>query len=297
MTAGFGVYKNLSGITKKLATVRTWTKFNNLCKGNVSLSNTKLLAAWTKIVTNTGSLSITLTGRLKSIHEDLVFSGLKAIDDGLTIKYFSSNNKLIAEIFDNDFRAYEWMVNDPLKGVEMINETREGYLVVKKGDIWGIDLGFKEGRILKAEEVNDYLIEAFKGRYRQDGQPFMNGTIVTEKTLPKDDIVYFVELYLNGKPNPGAWGSNRQILTVAELRNKLAVLEAWKPTNAELVVREYKIQIPIKVRDGQIGFQIEDPLQGGVLLEGGGHQYQFFENSYFQDYKKYMKFEKEFSLK
>ena len=45
VAAGFGIYKNLSGITKKLATVRAWTKFNNLCKGNVSLSNTKLLAA------------------------------------------------------------------------------------------------------------------------------------------------------------------------------------------------------------------------------------------------------------
>lgn len=105
----------------------------------------------------------------------------------------------------------------------------------------------------------------------------MRGTIVDELLIDNNSgIIYFIENYNEGIPNPGQYGSNESISTIKELREKLAVKEAWKKTENEPTLRAYRViaEAKLRSREGIIGPQIE---VGGVELPGGGHQYEIID--------------------
>jgi hypothetical protein len=107
-----------------------------------------------------------------------------------------------------------------------------------------------------------------------DGQPYFAGSDVEEFILKKGTILYFVEDWNRGDPIPGGFGTKDFITTVKELREKLAVKDAWKKTINDPTIRAYTVKADIRVRSGTIGPQTEN----GVLLPGGGHQYEILED-------------------
>src|SRR5690606_15726978 len=107
-------------------------------------------------------------------------------------------------------------------------------IILEKDNDIAFDLGFNKGRVIKAEEVNDFLVNS--GRAQREGQPYLNGSLVEEIELKAGDKFYVVE-YENivdnlPVPNPGGFGSKDPINKIQELREKLAVLEQWK--NSEI---------------------------------------------------------------
>lgn len=162
-------------------------------------------------------------------------------------------------------------------------QTAEGYILLTKGDDVRFDLGFREGRKLEAREVNDYLVNG-QGK-DLDGQPYWAGTEIDEVTLgTKDEIIYFVENYKDGEPNPGQYASKDPIYTLSELRGKLAVKEAWKKTANEPTLRAYRVKASLRSRSGIIGPQTEN----GVRMSGGGHQYEVIDYLGGENWKNYL---------
>lgn len=86
---------------------------------------------------------------------------------------------------------------------------------------------------------------------------------------------------LEASQNPSGWGSKNMITTEKELREYLAVLEEWKKANGindPLVVREYTVKSPLRVRDGVVGPQMDMFPDGSYkLYYGGEHQYEFID--------------------
>jgi hypothetical protein len=61
---------------------------------------------------------------------------------------------------------------------------------------------------------------------------------------------------------------------------ELAVLQEWKDETLDrLVIREYEVIKPVRIRDGKIGPQLEKTgPNAGKIYPGGGHQYEVVEN-------------------
>ena len=216
-------------------------------------------------------LATKLTGNLKATYDDLVRQGVTYQDDGKAIVFFNSSNEEIASIDGQRLIPKKWSFYH--EGLDKKIETSDGYWLVKQGnEIVGIDIGFKEGRVLDAAEVNAFW------KYGREGyQPYKLGTKVTERTLQKGERVFVVEYISQGQP--GLFASKDRIKSIQELREKLAVLKEWKDDDyGFLTVREYEVKKVLRVRDGVIGAQIEETgFSQGRVLSGGGHQYEFLE--------------------
>ena len=143
---------------------------------------------------------------------------------------------------------------------------------------------FEEGFVRQGDLINELHIRS------GNSPPYMNGTDVTDYTIPVKEKFYVVE-YKTTQNVPGGFGSNKKITTIEELRYELAVLEDWKnPAVDEIVVREYEALKPIQTRSGTIGAQKEiSGPNAGQNYPGGGHQYEFVENWRAKDPKSYMK--------
>ncbi|MEO9964870.1 MAG: hypothetical protein ABJF11_03725 [Reichenbachiella sp.] len=212
-----------------------------------------------------------LTGSIKSTYNDLISAGLKSEVKANSILMKNTSGETVAIINNGKLTPtkWEWQIN---ASASAMTPTSEGYILIKQGDEIKFDLGFKDGRILEAKEVNDYLVNG-QGK-DLDGQPYWAGTQIDEVTLgKKNEIIYFVEDFNNGIASPGQYASKDAISTIKELREKLAVKEAWKETVKEPTLRTYRVKADLKSRSGIIGRQLDN----GVELSGGGHQYEIID--------------------
>jgi hypothetical protein len=106
--------------------------------------------------------------------------------------------------------------------------------------------------------------------------------------LKPNEKIFIVE-YKN-QSRPGMFFSKDKITTVIELRERLAVLKAWKDERETLVLREYEVISDFKVRDGIIGHQTEKTgPNAGKVYPGGGHQYESLVNFRKHDFSEYLK--------
>lgn len=241
--------------------------------------------AW-KVAKTGGKLADNLTGALKSTYDDLVAKGLKTIDDGNIIKFTDEAGNELAKITDGEFVPTKWIAY--FKG-EVVSKTETGHWLIKNGDEYGFDLGYKDGRVFTSEQVNAYH------RGIGNHSPYKPLNNVYERDLQIGDKLYIVE-YKNpigtdiASPNPGGWGSKNKISTIQELREDLAVLEGWKDANQNggLVLREYTVKKPLPVRDGIVGpLQEVGDLITAPIYRGGEQQYEFMEylgNGRWEDY-------------
>ena len=225
-----------------------------------------------------GVLIENLEGSIRQTFDDLIKAGLKAEEKAESILLKNANGETVAIIKENKLTPVKWGWAKDFDASAKV-QTSEGYIIIKdKGDV-KFDLGFKEGggRKLEATETNNYLQQG-QGK-DGNGQPYFGGTVVEEKILGQntDDIVYFVETRANTAgevvPHPGQYASKDPISTLNELRQKLAVKAAWKPTKDIPTLRKYRVIKPLRTRSGLIGPQTEN----GVNLAGGGHQYEVYD--------------------
>jgi hypothetical protein len=221
-----------------------------------------------------GTLASKLTGTLKSAYDDLIKSGLKAEEKANSILLRNTKGETVAIIYNNKITPVIWKSEFEAAGYTK-QITDEGYWILKKGDDIAFDLGFKNGRKLTAEEANDFLVNS--GRAQKEGQPYLVNTQVEEIELQVGEKFYVVETFNGGSPSPGGFATKTPITTVTELREQMAVLEEWK--NGELVLREYTVTTPIRVRSGIIGPQLEKTgINAGKTYPGGAHQYEFIDD-------------------
>jgi len=251
---------------------------------DASDSNTPQLTVRDGIVVMKYPYSDNLTGVIKNTFNQIVAAGLKYIDDGTSISILNTDGSEIAKIINGKFEVSKWGAHyEGIKANEVVLDN--GYWLIDNGSVRSIDIGFKERKGLKAEEVNDYLI---KGQGKDaDGQPYLLRTFVDELSLEdKDGIIYIVEVYNGGVPKPGQYGSKEPISTIKELREKLAVKEAWKEDAKEPTLRAYRVKpgVKLRVRSGTIGPQIEN----GITLPGGGHQYEIIDYLDNNEWRKYL---------
>jgi hypothetical protein len=279
--AGVGGTTMAVGAFNTLKTVnlaKSYNRFNSALK-NMSLELRNGLASdWNVLKTSIKGMTIpklsdliaSLSGTLKSTYDDLINAGLTSEAKANSILLKNTNGETVAIIYNNKLTPTKWAWD--YKAVPQgytKSQTAEGYILLTKGDDVRFDLGFKEGRKLEAREVNDYLVNG-QGK-DLDGQPYWAGTGIDEVILgTKDEIIYFVEDFNEATPNPGQYASKDPIYTIAELRGKLAVKEAWKKTAKEPTLRAYRVKAPLRSRSGIIGPQTEN----GVRMSGGGHQYE-----------------------
>lgn len=240
------------------------------------------------VIRITEKLAFRLSGPVKATYEDLVTRGIKFTDDGATIKFFDTNGDEIATVTDDKFTPRKW-ASERGAGVTLVSKTESGYHLVKNGSGFAFDLGFKTDRIIPAEEANEFFKAIGKN------EPYKPGTKVQDRILQPSAKVYVVENLLDdlkdAVPNPGSWGSAIQISSEKELREYLAVLEKWKHANGikdPLVVREYTVREPFRVREGFVGPQKEKTGPNtGAIYNGGEHQYEFYDYPGNSNWKKY----------
>jgi hypothetical protein len=262
---------------KECKTLETVADLSQESKDAIVRAEKKLESEFGGMVKGTTSLASTLTGELKSTYDALVKAGLKLADDGLAIRFFDNAGNEIAIIQDGAFAPKKWL--STYKN-EVVSKTETGYWLVKKGDEYGFDLGYREGREFSAEYVNQY--HSGVGHH----EPYKQGTKVFERNLQPGDKVYIVEYKFpagskESNPNPGGWGTKNKVLTIKELREDLVVLEAWKQADKQggLVVREYTVIKPLPVRDGVTGpLREEGDLLTTPVYQGGAQQYEFIES-------------------
>jgi hypothetical protein len=208
--------------------------------------------------------------------EDLIKAGLTYEIKVNSILLKNARNETVAIIFNNKLTPVKWK---PYYEFPSRIETSEGYWILKDGNEVYFDLGFKEGRTIEAKEVNDYLVNS--DRAQKEGQPYLNGSIVIERILQPGEKFYVIE-YKIQQSQPGGWATTNRITTVQELRDELAVLQEWKDETLDrLVIREYEVIKPVRIRDGKIGPQLEKTgPNSGKIYKGGGHQYEFIEKKF-----------------
>ncbi len=209
----------------------------------------------------------------KATFDALVKAGLNPQKDGNLVKFIDADGIEVLSMAENKVLVKKWGVEYENKGVKI--QTATGYIVLVDGKNISVDIGFKEGRKLSAEEVNDYLING-QGK-DADGEPYLKGTEVTEIVLGRrNETIYFIEDQNMGLPKPGQFASKDPVYTIGDLRQKLAVKEGWKQTKNQPTLRAYSVYLPLRVRSGIIGPQIDQDL-GGLRLEGKGHQYEIID--------------------
>lgn len=87
---------------------------------------------------------------------------------------------------------------------------------------------------------------------------------------PGDRIYVIQERY----GTPGGWATTKQYNSLSEARNELAVLNEFKRSGSDLVLREYTINTAIPVRVGYAGPQVSG-WPASETYVGGGQQIQF----------------------
>lgn len=286
LEGGTGIY-NLANNLRKINFIKSTKNFYGQMK-NFGKEG-ELMTVW-KGLKGVENITLNLTDELKLTYSELTKAGLKAKEETGAISFYDSNNILLAQIKDNKFITKKWVT--AYKN-ELIQQTSSGYKLIKNNEgILGFDIGFKDGRVLRAEEFNEYYIAI--GR----NDPYRQGTPIIERYLQKGDKVYVVENLMYGNPpkpipNPGSWGSKNAISTEKELREYLAVLEDWKKAKGiddALVLREYTVIEPLPVRDGVVGPQMDKFSDGSYkVYYGGEHQYEFIAPLFGDGWKKYLK--------
>ncbi len=141
-------------------------------------------------------------------------------------------------------------------GVEIVNSRLGGK---------AFKLSFQEGFQRSADNVNEFFIKV-----RNEAPPFKSGTFVEDLILQPGEKLFIIE---NQKQSFfGGWASKHKCKSIVELREHFAVLESWKKSTPEnpLVVREYQIVKPLRVRSGTIGKQ--------DIYNGGAHQYELVDD-------------------
>jgi len=253
----------------EVAQAKNGSTHTNLPNSSTTSDGGKVAGSLAK--TGADDLIAGLTGTLKSTYDDLVKAGLKSEVKANSILLKNANNETVAVIYNGKMTPTKWAWQKSSSATSK-TATTEGYIIIKDGNDLKFDLGFKEGRKLEAKEVNDYLVNG-QGK-DLDGQPYWAGTQVDEIVLgKKGEIIYFVEDYNGGDANPGQYASKDPITTIKELRENLAVKEAWKETAKEPTLRAYRVKTDLKARSGIIGRQSDN----GIELPGGAHQYEIID--------------------
>ena len=211
---------------------------------------------------------------LKTTFDHLISAGLRPVGKGNSILMQNGRNETVVIISENKITPVKWVDARAHNYIA----TEQGYWISKVGDEVYFDIGFKEGRVIKAEEVNDYLVNS--DRAQKEGQPYLGESVIDEGYLEPSEKVFIVEY--KTQPQPGGWGSKDKIGSISELREKSAVLQQWKnETEGDLVVREYVVVQRIRVRQGIIGPQLEKSGPNtGKTYSGGNHQYEFVEQKF-----------------
>ena len=230
-----------------------------------------------------GSLSTTL----KKTYDDLLSQGLKATNVGNIIKFTDDAGNELASIINDELVPSKWTAY--FKG-EIVATTETGHWLIKSGDEFGFDLGYKNGRELTSEQVNTYH------RGIGNHSPYKPLNKVYERDLQVGDKIYIVEYkFPRGStetaPNPGGWGSKNKISTIKQLREDLAVLEGWKDASKSggLVVREYTVKKALPVRDGVVGpLQEVGDVATAPIYRGGEQQYEFMKYLGGDGWKEYL---------
>ena len=236
----------------------------------------------TTIAKNVKSYSQRLIGTLKKTFDELIEKGFKYKEEGNVITFFTKKGEtegdVLAQIVNDKFVVKKWGAH--YEG-EVVKKLDNGYWLVKNGDSYSIDLGFKEGRKLTGEEVNEYYMEM--GR----SAPYTDDCIVTEEVLKPGKEFYMVidgikvengVKVVNNKP--GGWGSNDAITTIKELREDMAVLESWKKLEYEPTRVKYRVTKELPVRNGVVGPQIDSYAEETINFDifvsykGGNQQYE-----------------------
>lgn len=255
-------------------------------------------SALAKINKRLGQLDVDLSHSLIS---DLIDAGLRVDTKGQTTRLLNHKGETVATIFENKFTPTKWKAADIAQNqgyTEIILDN--GYVLYKKGNDIAFDIGFQNGRVLSADEINNYLQQS-SARVHLFGQPYKSGTNALEMELKSGTTLYIVEEA--GKGAPGQFFTDKRISSVEELRQWLAVKEEWK--SGELVVKAYKVKdgVNFQVRAGVIGMQtdglsqLQDAGKVGTILEGGGYQYQSYIFLTKDNWKKYLDPIETFELK
>jgi hypothetical protein len=262
-TAGTLIYNRVKIVQAEAAILKEESSVPATVKDDIQVNR---VGGSTAVVD--GGLIASLRGSLKSTYDEMIKAGLTAEVKANSILMKNAAGETAAIINNGKLTPTKWWAAYQRTDAVKV-QTSEGYIILKEGDEVRFDLGFKEGRLLEAKEANDYLVNG-QGK-DLDGQPYWAGTQVDEMVLGrKGETIYFVEDYKGGKPNPGQYGSKDPTTTVKELRQKLAVKEAWKRTDNDPTLRAYRVKAELRVRSGTIGRQSDN----GAELPGGGHQYE-----------------------
>jgi hypothetical protein len=135
---------------------------------------------------------------------------------------------------------------------------------------------FKESRQISGDAANLYL-------YRQGGErldfrpPYMNNTPAFDISIkPGTKKLYCVEYV--GQTAPGGWLTDQFFSSIEEMREKLALIDDFKTTNAAkngdaLVIREYEVIQQMDTRMGIVGEQYDAVVK--KTYWGGANQYEF----------------------
>lgn len=148
--------------------------------------------------------------------------------------------------------------------VQLKKTIQDGKIVLK------LVTPFKEGKDRPAELINQFFYKS------KETPPSMPGTTATDIYLEEGKSFYMVEYQMQGKP--GAFAAAEPVFTIADLRNKLAVLKSWKnESDGVLVIRKYTVNPgqKVPVRKSIIGPQ-EDIINGvSRKYKGGAVQFNF----------------------
>lgn len=180
----------------------------------------------------------------------------------------------------NDLKINTKVLNN--KGKEIIKSYTDNVEVVKseyKGrHTFTFRIKFDEGKIRDAEYMN-YTHAKNSNNPPYATSPFTHSKVI-DRILKPGEKFYIAEY--KTATGPGNFLTNKPIFTISELREKLAVLESWKPIKPgdPLVIREYTVLKEIKVRDGYIG-PMEETTKGSVnfgkIYKGGERQFECYD--------------------
>ncbi|PHN01254.1 hypothetical protein [Flavilitoribacter nigricans] len=238
-------------------------------------------------------LGVTLANRLdgfsaksKKIYQQLFAQKLKYRKVDGEILFYSNNGEVIGKLNPEGFVAEKFITPDmDVDKQKTLFTLESGHILVEIEGEYAFHLGFEHGRTLDASEVNQY--------YKQMGkhEPYRQNAPVIDRILVKGEKVYIIEYEKGGVPNPGGWGSMKMYDSIKEIRDDLAILPEWKdPDKGRLVIREYEVINPLRVRDGVVGSILET---GGTSAEhvkwGDGHQYEILDNLRGEKWRDYFK--------
>ncbi|KQT24295.1 hypothetical protein ASG22_09800 [Chryseobacterium sp. Leaf405] len=232
---------------------------------------------WQKSIVN-GMLKWTFQGRtflkidLKGvIWEIQCFREVENAEIIAEFKELTINTKIITNKGKEISRSY----TDNVDVIKSVYKDRDTGIEHHK---FGFRIKFNEGKLRDAEYMN-YTHEKNSNTPPYALSPLIHSKVKDRILMPGEKF-YIVEY--ESATGPGNFLTDKPIFTIPDLREKLAVLEKWKPIKPgdPLVIREYVVLKEMKVRDGYIG-PMEETTTGSVnfgkTYKGGERQFECYD--------------------